>query len=146
MAVNMLGGFLSSLLLQQLNYSAWDTSHEKVNITSARLLPDFGGSHFLLQILNLFVEGQRLSNAVCSERTDWQQYNDREKRLVQNTVMLVGLLYKMCKLQLVIPAKTEGALNRVDMDGAENRRSDAKMILRKIHESETKTKRVSAKA
>ena len=90
----------------------------------------------MLQILNLFVEGQRLSNAVCSERTDWQQYNDREK----NTVMLVGLLYKMCKLQLVIPAKTEGALNRVDMDGAENRRSDAKMILRKIHESETKTK------
>lgn len=93
----------------------------------------------MLQILNLFVEGQRLSNAVCSERTDWQQYNDREKRLVQNTVMLVGLLYKMCKLQLVTPAKTEGALNRVDMDGAENRRSDAKMILRKIHESETKT-------
>ena len=44
-----------------------------------------------------------------------------------------------CKLQLVIPAKTEGALNLVDMDGAENRRSDAKMILRKIHESETKT-------
>lgn len=73
-----------------------------------------------------------------SERTDWQQYNDREKRLVQNTVMLVGLLYKMCKLQLVIPAKTEGTLNLVDMDGAENRRSDAKMILRKIHESETK--------
>lgn len=89
----------------------------------------------MLQILNLFVEGQRLSNAVCRERTDWLQYNDREKRLVQNTVMLVGLLYKMCKLQLV----TEGALNRVDMDGAENRRSDAKMILRKIHESETKT-------
>ena len=83
----------------------------------------------MLQILNLFVEGQRLSNAVCSERTDWQQYNDREKRLVQNTVMLVGLLYKMCKLQL----------NRVDIDGAENCRSDAKMILRKIHESETKT-------
>ena len=26
MAVNMLGGFLSSLLLQQLNYSAWDIS------------------------------------------------------------------------------------------------------------------------
>lgn len=26
MAVNMLGGFLSSLLLQQLNYNAWDTS------------------------------------------------------------------------------------------------------------------------
>jgi len=25
------------------------------------------------------------------------------------------------------------------MDGAENHRSDAKMILRKIHESETKT-------
>ena len=68
----------------------------------------------MLQILNLFVEGQRLSNAVCRERTDWQRYNDREKRMVQNTVMLVGLLYKMCKLQLVIPAKTEGALNRVD--------------------------------
>lgn len=74
-----------------------------------------------------------------SERTDWLQYNDREKRLVQNTVMLVGLLYKMCKLQLVIPAKTEGALNSVDAYGAANCRSDAKMILRKISESETKT-------
>lgn len=72
-----------------------------------------------------------------SERTDWLQYNDREKRLVQNTVMLVGLLYKMCKLQLVIPAKTEGALNRVDVDGAENCRRDAKMVLRKIGESAT---------
>ena len=57
-----------------------------------------------------------------------------------NTTTVKSAWYKMCKLQLGIPAKTEGALNRVDMDGAENRRSDAKMILRKIHESETKTK------
>lgn len=69
-------------------------------------------------------------------RTDWLDYKPHEKLLVQNTVLLVGLLYKMCKLQLVIPATEEGKLNSVDSYGAANCRRDAKMVLRKVAESE----------
>ena len=69
-------------------------------------------------------------------RTDWLDYKPQEKLLVQNTVLLVGLLYKMCKLQLVIPATEEGKLNSVDSYGAANCRRDAKMVLRKVAESE----------
>ena len=38
-------------------------------------------------------------------RTDWEEYSDGEKLMIQNTALLVGLLYKMCKQALVIPAK-----------------------------------------
>lgn len=69
-------------------------------------------------------------------RTDWLDYKPQEKLLVQNTVLLVGLLYKMCKLQLVLPAKTEGELNSVDSYGAAIFRRDAKTVLSKIAESE----------
>ena len=73
-----------------------------------------------------------------------QNISPRDFFATESAIADLGLIAcpgaeELCKLQLVIPAKTEGALNRVDMDGAENRRSDAKMILRKIHESETKT-------
>ena len=80
----------------------------------------------------------------CVGSVDWQRYNDREKRMVQNTVMLVGLLYKMCKLQLVIPAKTEGAPNRVDMDGAET--AAVKDDPAKNPRKRNQDRRVSAKA
>lgn len=70
-------------------------------------------------------------------RTDWLEYTDGEKKLIENTVLLVGLLYKMCKLQLVIPAKQKDALNTIDTAGSEARRRDADAILAEIKRSES---------
>ena len=36
------------------------------------------------------------------EKTEWLEFSDKEKILTENTVLLVGLLYQMCKIQLVL--------------------------------------------
>lgn len=69
-------------------------------------------------------------------RTDWEEYSDGEKLMIQNTALLVGLLYKMCKQALVIPAKEKDGLNTVDAVGAGNRRREADKVLEAIRKSE----------
>ncbi len=38
---------------------------------------------------------------VVGGKTDWNEFTNAEKKMTENTVMLVGLLYSMCKVQLV---------------------------------------------
>lgn len=57
---------------------------------------------------------------------DWHQLTEKQKTTVENLVMLVGLLYKMCKVQLVIQGSSVSGLNQVnhkDIDDAINRAS-----------------------
>lgn len=63
------------------------------------------------------------------KKTDWNLFSEKEKQEVQNTILLVGLLYKMCKVNLVNKATEEGEMNTInhkDVDGAIN---DARYIL-----------------
>ena len=49
------------------------------------------------------------------DRRDYNTFSEKEKLVVENTVRLVGLLYEMCKVQLVL--KSEGEqLNRINYD------------------------------
>ncbi|MFR5081295.1 MAG: hypothetical protein ACLTEE_00995 [Anaerobutyricum hallii] len=41
------------------------------------------------------------------EKTDWNMFDEREKMQVQNAVLLVQLLYKMCQVSLVNKAENE---------------------------------------
>ena len=45
---------------------------------------------------------------------DWNEFSDTEKLATQNSVLLVGLLYKMCQVSLVNKAKTENEMNTVN--------------------------------
>lgn len=49
-------------------------------------------------------------------KTDWNNFTDQEKKVVENTVLLVSLLYKMCKTKLVLVSNEENALNTVNED------------------------------
>lgn len=54
------------------------------------------------------------------DKTDWGLFTDDEQRQVQNTVLLVGLLYSMCKVKLVIQSTNEdGSMNRINYRGIE---------------------------
>ena len=50
-------------------------------------------------------------------KTDWKLFTDKEKLLFQNTVLLVGLLYKMGGVNLVIDDDGDGSADRVNRDG-----------------------------
>jgi len=53
---------------------------------------------------------------VVKMKTDWMTYTDEEKLIVENSVLLVGLLYKMCKVQLVLKSDSETEVNQVNHD------------------------------
>lgn len=56
---------------------------------------------------------------VLSGKTDWLQYSDQEKQLIENTALLVGLLFQMCKVKLVLAAENS-QLNEVNHKEVEN--------------------------
>ena len=51
---------------------------------------------------------------VINGKTNWNEYSDTEKKLTENTVLLVGLLYNMCKVQLVRQTMSKTATNEVN--------------------------------
>ncbi|KRM20200.1 hypothetical protein FC40_GL000301 [Ligilactobacillus hayakitensis DSM 18933 = JCM 14209] len=78
----------------------------------------------------------RLENIVnFYGRTQWSEFAEVEKQVTQNTVLLVGMLYKMCQVSLV--QKTEETesdeqeikANVVEVDAAYN---DSVKVLRKV--------------
>lgn len=50
----------------------------------------------------------------CKGKTNWNNFSDREKKLMENTVLLVGLLYKMCNTHLVLKSNSAKGLNEVN--------------------------------
>ena len=49
-----------------------------------------------------------------SEKTDWNDYSHDERKLVENTVLLVGVLFEMCKVKLVIEKSGASEINEVN--------------------------------
>ena len=47
-------------------------------------------------------------------RTDWNSYTCEEQKEIENTVLLVGLLYKMCQTEFVIKSKNENEINVIN--------------------------------
>ncbi len=47
-------------------------------------------------------------------RTEWMEYSESERLLVNNTVLLIGLLYQMCSIQLILTQENEeqGQINK----------------------------------
>lgn len=49
-----------------------------------------------------------------NQKDDWNTYSGEEKRTVENVVLLVKLLYDMCKIKIVIKNENEDELNKVN--------------------------------
>lgn len=54
---------------------------------------------------------------VMQGRADWDWYTEPEKQLVNNTALLVKLLYDMCKVKLVQKSEEEDAMNTINTTG-----------------------------
>lgn len=49
-----------------------------------------------------------------SKKTDWNEFTEEEKLLAENTVLLVQLLYNMCKTKLVIQSESADKQNEIN--------------------------------
>lgn len=76
---------------------------------------------------------KRLSNldhiVNFSEKTDWCDFTAKEKRTTENAILLVGILYKMCKTNLVLKDADGDGLNAVNQNEIKNVVSDANKAL-----------------
>ena len=61
--------------------------------------------------------------------TDWNTFAQEEKRLTENTVLLVGLLYNMCKVELVLKSENESEINTINKATVEASISNAYTVL-----------------
>lgn len=66
------------------------------------------------------------------EKTDWNMFDEREKMQVQNAVLLVQLLYKMCQISLVNKAENEDGMNSVNQKEINNTIDSAEEVMRKV--------------
>lgn len=58
---------------------------------------------------------EQLGNLVIlSGKTDWTLYTDAEKTMTENTALLVGVLFQMCKVQLVLATEGASSVNKVN--------------------------------
>lgn len=65
-------------------------------------------------------------------KTDWTQFTKEEKLATQNTVLLVGLLYKMCKVNLVIQADSDTEMNKINSIAVDESMQEAEQIVSEV--------------
>lgn len=59
---------------------------------------------------------EKLKN-ILNKKTDWKQFSAEEKLMTENLVMLVGLLYRMCRIKLVLKSENDlNTVNKVEVD------------------------------
>lgn len=66
-----------------------------------------------------------------NNKTQWSDFSDNEKKTTENTVLLVGLLYKMCQVNLVLK-QGEDEVNLVNKDAVDNAVNSADKVLSEI--------------
>lgn len=62
-------------------------------------------------------------------KINWNKFTDREKNLTENTILLVGMLYKMCQVNLVIKTDDKDGINTINHDEIDKSVHEAKMLM-----------------
>lgn len=70
---------------------------------------------------------------VMQGRADWDWYTEPEKQLVNNTALLVKLLYDMCKVELVQKSEEEDAMNTINTTGLEEQYQKVKQVTESLN-------------
>lgn len=65
-------------------------------------------------------------------KQDWADFSAQEKKTTENTVLLVGLLYRMCQVKLVLKSEKEKDLNTVNKSEIDKTVGNARELLETI--------------
>lgn len=65
-------------------------------------------------------------------KVDWNTFSDEEKRATENMVLLVGLLYKMCQVQLVKQSDNKHEINSININDIDDAKTEAETILKDV--------------
>ena len=65
-------------------------------------------------------------------KTNWSDFSKKEKKMTENAVLLVGLLYTMCQVNLVLKQENENEINKVNHDAINSAIRDAETVLEDV--------------
>ncbi|MGN0474755.1 MAG: hypothetical protein ACI4IJ_06670 [Acutalibacteraceae bacterium] len=85
-----------------------------------------------LALVNTFYKKylDALKNIITiSKHNDWNTFSDKEKKITENTVLIVGLLYNMCKVELVLKSENKNDMNTINTSAVEKSIGDADAVL-----------------
>lgn len=72
----------------------------------------------------------RLTNIVTIEgHKNWNNFTNEEKKITENTVLLVGLLYNMCKVEIVLKGNEE-ELNTINVSEVDSAIKSANAVIK----------------
>lgn len=77
------------------------------------------------RIMQYIVEARKDADGLV----DWRQLNQYERTIINNVIMLVGLLYHMCKVKLVKVSADEDKINTVNKVEIDEARKKCKDVL-----------------
>lgn len=66
-------------------------------------------------------------------KTDWGMFTPEEGMIAENTVLLVSMLFSMCKVKLVLTSNSENGSNKVNYFAIDKSISDANKLLTSIN-------------
>lgn len=89
---------------------------------------------FLQKVRDSYLESFQFISYVVNKlhKEDWNEFTIEEKTATENAVLLVGLLYKMCQINLVIKAESEGAMNTINETAINETLQQSEQILASI--------------
>ena len=67
------------------------------------------------------------------KKVNWDEFTETEKKITENLVLLVGLLYDMCKVKLVLQAEDDSEVNQVNKEEIDKNIGHAEEILSELH-------------
>lgn len=67
-----------------------------------------------------------------SKKVNYNKFSDEQKQITKNTILLVGLLYEMCKVQLVEKTENSSELNKINEETVINQIEQSEKALLKI--------------
>ncbi|SKB55182.1 hypothetical protein SAMN02745120_2061 [Acetoanaerobium noterae] len=91
-------------------------------------------THSINIVRNKYLESYNYISYVVNKlhKVDWNEFSEQDKLVVKNTVMLVGLLYKMCKLNLVNKAANENEMNTINKSGINIIKNDSIQVMNSV--------------
>lgn len=87
---------------------------ESLNVTAKNYLTDLNKANNVYKEQFTLMQHIVDMNIAADGSVDWRQLREEEKTTINNVVMLVGLLYYMCKVQLVKQTESGDKINTIN--------------------------------
>lgn len=68
-----------------------------------------------------------------ADSLNWNLFSDDEKKIVENTVLLVGVIYNMCKVKLVLANDSSNQVNDINRAAINNAKKMAESTLQSVN-------------